>query len=443
MAGVTSRRRRARLAAAVTVLVVILVVAGLLVVRLVRGGSGGSGGGGEDPAFATNDQIASLSTSSGAAKRAEAVANDVRDGTYVGGSDSSQTTDIKNVENRVGSIALTTALWWKRTGDDSYLGPLKKFILDSPKNYDPAVQSLFEMRAYGGLFAAVNILSASGEWSSTARLPHYDDVTWDEFMNGGGDSFKKKLPMRTLSGVGRQQWRTIRGASVDSASNWGGVARFAYLMWAVCEKDRAAIEENAQLLRKWLGSTGTGEADFNTTAAYRSSWNNWADPGAPDGSRQKLVSGVGKSDPDQPGLDGVVIEDVARGDTGYDARGEHFGATGQGLTYPLENADAVWASAGVLANLGYHPRSWGQGGDALTRLAGWLDRVAPDGDQSVFESTQAEFSIYRNHPWLAQRFSSRPLHHREPTESGPAGLDRLTTFGDWIAAPSSSWAKEG
>ena len=97
----------------------------------------------------------------------------------------------------------------------------------------------------------------------------------------------------------------------------------------------------------------------------------------------------------------------------------------------------------MLANLGYHPRSWGQGGDALTRLAGWLDRVAPDGDQSVFESTQAEFSIYRNHPWLAQRFSSRPLHHREPTESGPAGLDRLTTFGDWIAAPSSSWAREG
>ena len=181
-----------------------------------------------------------------------------------------QLADHRHQERREpgGPIALTTALWWKRTGDDSYLEPLKKFILDSPKNYDPAVQSLFEMRAYGGLFAAVNILSASGEWSSTARLPHYDDVTWDEFMNGGGDSFKKKLPMRTLSGVGRQQWRTIRGASVDSASNWGGVARFAYLMWAVCEKDHAAIEENAQLLRKWLGSTGTGEADFNTTAAY-------------------------------------------------------------------------------------------------------------------------------------------------------------------------------
>ena len=45
------------------------------------------------------------------------MANGVRDGTYVGGSDSSQTTGIKKVENRVGSIALTTALWWKRNGD--------------------------------------------------------------------------------------------------------------------------------------------------------------------------------------------------------------------------------------------------------------------------------------------------------------------------------------
>jgi len=446
VAGELRRGRRGRFVAPAAAVVALLVVAAVVAVVLAGRGSphrsrgGGPGPVSRSPGFATAQQIASLSTTSPAAQRAKAVADGVRDGHYQGGGDSA-TVDMLDVENRVGSIALTTALWWRRTGDDSYLDPLRKFILASPRTFDPQAQSLPQFRALGGLLAAVGILSAAGEWDRSATLPNYQDVTWDEFMQGGGSAYQKPLPLRSLSGVGRVQWRTIHGAAVDSASNWGAVARFAYVMWAVCEGNNRAIDESARLLQKWLGSSGSGEADFNTTAAYRSSWNNWASRGAPDGSGQKLVAGIGKSDPAQPGLDGVVIEDVARGQHGYDAGARHYGATGLGLTYPLETADAVWATAGVLTNLGLHPDSWGEGGDGLTRMAAWLDRPGPGGGPSVFAAGQQAYSIYRNHPWLAQRFSSRDVGPKLPTESAPDGLDRLTTFGDWLAAPSSTWGR--
>jgi len=392
---------------------------------------------GSDPVFATLSQIATLSITSPAAMRAKAIADGVRNGTYIGGG-SGTASDWHYVNAFLGSIALCTALWWRRTGDNSYLGPLKTYILSCPKlPPSQAGRALDPMRQAGGLFMASDIVKKAGQWDNNATLPNHGGDTWTEFVHGGG-SAALRFEIRRLNTVD-SRWSHVRTVPAsqsstidDSASNWGAVARFSHLGWAVAANDTAAIAYAVGRMKKFLGDQSTGQVNFNKTSSYIQSWNNWG---------TTVVAGVGKTDPANPGLDGVIIDDICRGGTGYNPSAAYYGATASGLSYPLENTDYVWAVAACLMNLGHPVRSWGEGGNAFDRMNARLARIRPGDTQSLFDYTEAKAGVYKGGRFIASRLSGNANYGTgAPTSSGPSGMSRAMPFGDWLTE-GTTWGQ--
>lgn len=400
--------------------------------------------------FATDQQIASLSTTSAAALRAKSVADGVKSGAYVGGGTAADI-DVKSVDTKAGSVALTTALWWRRTGDASYLAPLKAFILASPK--PPAdVQALNEFRGLFGLFAAVKVLTDAGAWTSAddaSVCVNHNGDTWSQFLLGGGS---QALPYYTRQvNISGGRWSRLvaptgaaanEGTMDDSASNWGCVARATHLMWSVLTKNQAQIDHAIDRYKKYLGDQTTGYADYKSSGSYIVSWDNWA-TGTASGTSQPLKAGIGKTDAANPGLDGVVLNDIDRGNTGYASGSAFYGATGAGLTYPLEAAEFTWAEAAVLINAGHPVRTWGEGGNAFDRMNDRFARHRIAGEQSNFDYAQGDANVYKGARYYASQLSRKnyELNLGVATAAGTAGPSRSMPHGDWIAPAdgSSTW----
>lgn len=386
------------------------------------------------PVFATKAQIASLSTTSEAALRAKALADDVKSG--VVSATTSAIANIKDVDNRVAPYALTTAIWFARTGDATYLTPLRNFILESPRPPD-TVQALAEMRAYGGLFAAVDILKNYDAWGKAqdeSACPNYPGKTWLQFLD--------KLPTRALE-TDNARWYSIQDTARNSANNWGSVARYAYFMWGVLADNDDAQTDAMNLTKRFLGDQSLGLDVFRSSAEYEPSWDNWT-TGNLKATQQPMLAGIGKTDPLNPGLDGCVINDIDRGGGTYRPLEPFYGALADpadtsGLTYSLENSIYVQALFACLMNIGYKPRTWGEGGNAFDRMNRYLCEVSPGGTQSLLDHSEAKTAIYRNDRWVINRLSNFNYGTPIACLAGATGTPRMMPYADWLAASSSLW----
>ena len=387
--------------------------------------------------FATPSQIATLSTTSAAALRAKAIADGVKNGTYVGGGTAGDI-NIKSVDTKAGPVALTTALWYLRTGDSSYLAPLKTFIRATVKPPDTN-QALNEFRGLFGIFAAVIQLKAAGAWTSAddnAPCPNHNGDTWLQFLLGGG-SQSGPYHTRTV-GSTSQLASSLRGLNpgVDkTANNWNTVAMATHLAYAVLVNNTSEIDHNIKRMKKYLGDQTTGLPNYQATGDYIASWDNWGTPA--------VQAGIGKPDAARPGLDGVVIDDICRGKTGYNAGAAYYGAAASGLTYPLEAADYLWAQAAMLINGGHNVRSWGAGGNAFDRMNARFARHRVADEPSLFDFTEAKASVYKGGRFIASQLSQTDyeLSSAVATPGGTAGLSRSMPYGDWLAPTNktSTW----
>ena len=391
--------------------------------------------------FATDSQIASLSTTSPAALRVKGIADSVKSGALVGGGTGSDI-DIKSVDTKAGPIALTTALWYLRTGDSSYLGPLKNFIRATVKPPD-SNQALNEFRGLFGIFAAVIQLKQAGAWTAAddaAPCPNHNGDTWTQFLLGGG-SQSGPYHLRTVGSTSQlaSSLRALNPGVDKTANNWNTVAMATHLAYAALVNNTAEIEHNIKRLKKYLGDQTTGLSDYQPTGDYITSWDNW---GLASG---KVQAGIGKPDAARPGLDGVVIDDICRGKTGYNASTAYYGAAASGLTYPLEAADYVWAQAALLINGGYNVRSWGAGGNAFDRMNARFNRHRVADEPSLFDYTEAKASVYKGGRFIASQMSQTDYEMASAvaTPSGTAGLSRSMPYGDWLAPAdgSSTWGR--
>jgi hypothetical protein len=237
--------------------------------------------------------------------------------------------------------------------------------------------------------------------------------------------------IRTYNIGNQSRWYAITQTSDDTSNNWGAVGRYCWLLLAAVKGDQTMFDNAVAWFRRYLGETPAGTANFVTTSDYRRSWDNGT-ANVTDGTGLPIAKGVGQRDVSQPGLDGVVIEDAARGVTDYNSTiSDGFGATGSGRTYPLEALEYVWSTTAVLRNAGYDPLSWGD--QAVSRAC---VRVAVGGDMTYAESS---FGLYRNDKWFAERIGGASVGTKLATNSGTGGLLRSLPPGDWLCDSASSW----
>ena len=300
-----------------------------------------------------------------------------------------------------------------------------------------------QYRAFGGLFAAVDILRKNGKWDDNALCPNHNNITWNTYLKGDGTL--APLDTRVLN-TGGGRWSALIGTgniSVvnDSASNWGGVGRFGYFMWGIITENQTAVDHSVARLKKWLGDQTTGLADYRSTGDYLKSWDNWNGATNVDGTNQPLAAGVGKTDPANPGLDGVIINDIDRGvnPDNYDPILSFYGANGSGLTYPFENVDGVYPTLIGMKNLGHNIHSWGEGNNAVARMNARFARIRSGDTQSMFDVAEADAGVYRNFRWIAERIDGVDYGVAVACAAGTGGLPRTMTYGDWVAEPGTTW----
>lgn len=368
-----------------------------------------------DSAFITAAQASTLAMSGTSAgyTSTKSLADQMRAG--------SLTPSMDSVDNRVGTTALSCAVYWLAGGktDSTLLSALKTYILAAPGTSLPATQALNPMRAIGALLMAVDIIKSNGgSWDDNATLPNLGGITFASWL--------ATLETRNL-GTGNSRWQTIMTTATDSANNWGSVARFALVAVARLRGDATLMATAVNWFKRYLGDT-TVVSSFNRTSDYIASWDN---TGSATG---KVNAGLGFVDAAQPGRDGVVIDDVNRGVTGYSATADYFGATGAGLTYPLEAAEYVWATTAVLHNLGYDVLNWSN--QAVLRMGDWFDR-AKSGTTTAYAYAEGAFSIYKSYRWFGNKMRGGTPYGTPPATSGT--FPRALPMGDWIAAPTSTW----
>lgn len=365
-----------------------------------------------DSAFITAAEAATLPKTGSAFNSVAAMAADMRAGAL--------TPNMDSVDNRVGSTALSCAIYWLATGksDTALLSALKTYILAAPGTSLPTTQALNPMRALGSLLMAVDIIKSNGGgWDGSATLPNKGGITFDAWLSN---------LETTVLGTGNTRWQTILGIASDSANNWGSVARYALVAIARVRGDATLMSTAVNLVRRYLGDTSVAAA-FNATSDYLSSWDNTS------GLDSKVNAGIGFVDDLNPGLDGVVIDDVNRGATGYSPAASYYGAVGSGLTYPLEAAEYVWATTVVLHHLGYDVLDWSA--SAVLRMGDWFARAG------VFEYGEATFTIYLSHRWYASRLRGGSAPYGTPKATNTT-IPRALPVGDWLCDPTSEWMRK-
>ena len=367
-----------------------------------------------DSAFITSSQALTLPAVGTAYDSVSLLASQMKAG--------SLTPNLDSVDNRVGSTALSCAIFWLAGGktDTTLLSTLKAYILAAPGTSLSTTQALNPMRAIGSLLMAVDILKKNGgTWDDAATLPNLGSITFSSWLS--------TLENRNL-GTGNTRWQTIYTTATDSANNWGSVARYALVAIAHVRGDATLMLTATNLFRRYLGDNSVA-VPFNKTSDYIASWDNTFSPSG------KVNSGIGYVDTFNPGLDGVVVDDINRGVTGYTPLSSFFGATGAGLTYPLEAAEYVWATTAVLRNLGYDVLNWSA--SAVIRMGDWFGRAKSTLGVNAYVSAESLFTIYLSHRWYASWLKGGYPYGQPQatTDTMPRALPR----GDYLCDPASKW----
>lgn len=293
--------------------------------------------------------------------------------------------DLRDQDNRVGVMALASALVFARTGDDAYRERARSQIMAAMgTEQEGAPNSILSLgRQLGAYVLAADFIKLSGA----------DDEQFRPWLNS--------IRTRVLGGHGR--WTSLTATHEDAPQNWGSFAGASRIAASLYLGDTADVARAAQVLRGFLGDR-SAYAGFQGPEGARS-WS--CDPA-------KFIPINGACTLDGIDLDGAIVRDIDRG-------GNRKWPPGRaGIGYTLESLQALTLQAELLTVNGYG-EAWTWSDQALKRAAGIVTR---SGDAGGLTWNRSEVSYYV--PWILNARYGLDL----PTR--PAGFGRVFGYTDWL-----------
>ena len=293
--------------------------------------------------------------------------------------------DLRDQDNRVGVMALASALVFARTGDDTYRERARSQIMAAiGTEQEGAPNSILSLgRQLGAYVLAADFIKLSGA----------DDEQFRPWLDS--------IRTRVLGGHGR--WTSLTGTHEDAPQNWGSFAGASRIAASLYLGDTADVARAAQVLRGFLGDR-SAYAGFQGPEGARS-WS--CDPA-------KFIPINGACTLDGIDLDGAIVRDIDRG-------GNRKWPPGRaGIGYTLESLQALTLQAELLTVNGYG-EAWTWSDQALKRAAGIVTR---SGDAGGLTWNRSEVSYYV--PWILNARYGLDL----PTR--PAGFGRVFGYTDWL-----------
>jgi hypothetical protein len=308
--------------------------------------------------------------------------------------------DLCNQDVKHGTLALSGALVFARTGDSTYATKTHKAIMAAIGTEQSTCSILSIGRQLGAYVLAADFIKLGGT---------------------DGDTFRTWLSaMRTRTFTDHPRWQTIVGTHQDSANNWGSFAGASRIAASLYLGDGADVAQAASVLRGFLGDRsawdqfrGQGDTNDMLTDTVRA----WAcDPSATGFVPvNPACTSAGVN------LDGAIVNDVSRDDLGLTWP---VGPTGIG--YTLESLQGLVLQAELLYRNGY-PSVWGWSNNAIERAARLVSR-----NGAVGGTTWNTASVNYYVPWVLNYRYGLDL----PTK--PARYGRIFGYTDWLFGPRSS-----
>ena len=293
--------------------------------------------------------------------------------------------DLRDQDNRVGVMALASALVFARTGDDAYRERARSQIMAAiGTEQEGAPNSILSLgRQLGAYVLAADFIKLSGA----------DDEQFRPWLDS--------IRTRVLGGHGR--WTSLTATHEDAPQNWGSFAGASRIAASLYLGDTADVARAAQVLRGFLGDR-SAYAGFQGPEGARS-WS--CDP-------VKFIPINGACTLDGIDLDGAIVRDIDRG-------GNRKWPPGRaGIGYTLESLQALTLQAELLTVNGYG-EAWTWSDQALKRAAGIVTR---SGDAGGLTWNRSEVSYYV--PWILNARYGLDL----PTRL--AGFGRVFGYTDWL-----------
>ena len=293
--------------------------------------------------------------------------------------------DLTDQDNRVGVMALASALVYARTGDDTYRERARSQIMAAiGTEQQGAPNSILSLgRQLGAYVLAADFIKLSGA----------DDATFRPWLDA--------IRTRELGGHGR--WTALIATHEDAPQNWGSFAGASRIAASLYLNDTADVARAAQVLRGFLGDR-SAYSGFQGPEGARS-WS--CDPA-------KFIPINGACSADGIDLDGAIVRDIDRG-------GNLKWPPGRaGIGYTLESLQALTLQAELLTVNGYGD-AWSWSDQALKRAAGIVTR---SGQAGGLTWNRSEVSYYV--PWILNARYGLDL----PTR--PAGFGRVFGYTDWL-----------
>ena len=305
------------------------------------------------------------------------------------------TADLKNQDNKHAIYTLAGALVYARTGDGALRAKVRDGILAAKRSMDESG----EWQTDNGVLAAGRQLGAYVISADLIGLKSFDANADNEFRG-----WLSSIRTTNIGTHGR--WRAITYTCENAAANWGTFACASRIAASIYLGDTADVNRSAAIIRAFLGERSAYPANapgrngyFEHTGGYDPSWacNDAAWTGINPGC---VKSGVN--------LDGVLVEDAARG-------GGCCTLQGSGVGYSWEALQGLFVSAELLYRTGAYGDPYQWSNQALKRAVDFMQR-----------SGWGISNVAKYVPWMA--------NYRYGTNYSTAAsiTGRILSWGDWM-----------
>jgi hypothetical protein len=305
------------------------------------------------------------------------------------------TADLKNQDNKHAIYTLAGALVYARTGDTSMRAKVRDGILAAKRSMDASA----EWQTDNGVLAAGRQIGAYVISADIIGLRNFDANTDNEFRGW-------LATIRTTNIGTHGRWKSITFTCENAAANWGTFACASRIAASIYIGDTADVNRAANIIRAFLGERSAYPADapgrngyFQHTGGYDPSWV------CNDASWTGINPGCVKSGVN---LDGVLVEDAARG-------GGCCNLQGSGVGYSWEALQGLFVSAELLYRTGAYGNPYQWSNQALKRSLDFMQR-----------SGWGISNVAKYVPWMANvRYGTA-----YPVANSITG--RILCWGDWM-----------
>jgi hypothetical protein len=305
------------------------------------------------------------------------------------------TADLKNQDNKHAIYTLAGALVYARTGDNAMRTKVRDGILAAKRSLDQSA----EWQTDNGVLAAGRQIGAYAIAADLIGLRSFDPNADNEFRTW--------LAVIRTTNIGTHgRWKAITATCENSPANWGTFACASRIAASIYIGDTADVNRAANIIRAFLGERSLYPANapgrdgyFQHTQGYDASW------ACNDASWTALNPGCVKSGVN---LDGVLVEDAARGGGCCTLRGD-------GIMYSWEALQGLYVSVELLYRTGAYGDPYQWSNRALKRAVDFMQR-----------SGWGISNVAKYVPWMANKRYGTSY----PTASSVSG--RIFGWGDWV-----------